>query len=464
MVGGELRPTPMTASTLKEHSAINAEVALGVAVEQRCAYRAEQACVVTEIPMPSFFAVLRRHPHELQGLLRSVVGQPWPREAKQVPLFADTGQAIFRRLLDSSDWLAFLPDQRIVRQNGKGRVLFLLCYGTAITKIDGHIVGDALTAGASVGAANFFGLQDTYQATVRAQSFCHFRAVSASQLQRLLPEFPAERFRFGQLRQTVQCETEEQGKLLHAQAALLKLRRRQWSSERKHISTVRSIHGAVAGTASDDLLRPVAAQGFPMLSEKVQDVQMSTDSLSAMLEAVDGPNDVDPLPCGLDMASAEVKAVFGLETASSKAAKREKMSFRSWQHIQDLSPTLDDADIPFLRKALSRSTFHPVDSLGAKTLSPRSGATPRSARSLPIRASPMTSSRSAHSIKRHQGSRDQHLGGSLVEYQCDLLPPLRHTNHAVAKELVSGRKKALMSDETERALRARFQALAAAPA
>merc|ERR1712176_1361694 len=112
--------------------------------------------------------------------------------------------------MERSDWMMVLPHQCVVKQGGRGDLLFLLCYGMAVSEVDGITVGEPLTRGDCIGKANYFGLTSRYTSTVRTRPVSHFLAMSGAVLTNLLQEQVVERERFEKLTVEAQAEAAEQ--------------------------------------------------------------------------------------------------------------------------------------------------------------------------------------------------------------------------------------------------------------
>lgn len=242
---------------------MNADLVLGVS---RCAVsniRAEKLCAVAEIESLEFLDLLQRFPQEIVPLLTHTVGQLWPPEAEAVPLFRGVNSYFFQQLMDSSEWHMFLPGHCVVRQGGAGQMLFLLCYGVAVSKVDGVIVRGPLLRGECIGKANFFGLVGKYSFSVYTQTVCHFRTILSHHLTRLLQDHAAEHERFESMKQQVLAELVEHEQMVINEVTREKLRRRTEVAFRGHVAREREARGlqANSSTASLESLKMLDADG-----------------------------------------------------------------------------------------------------------------------------------------------------------------------------------------------------------
>lgn len=222
---------------------LNTDVVLGTAHCVKATVRAERLCAVGEIEGPAFLSILQRFPEEIKSLIHSAAGAPWPTICESVPLFAGINNHFFNQLMERADWIMCLPDQCVVKQGGRGDLLFLLCYGAAIAEVDGIVIGSELGRGDCIGKTNFFGLTTRYSATVRTRPVCHFRAIPGSVREQLLQEHVAERERFETLKLKVQAEASELELHVKEQATREKLRRREDLAFRGHIARERDNRG-----------------------------------------------------------------------------------------------------------------------------------------------------------------------------------------------------------------------------
>jgi len=222
---------------------LNADVVLGAARCVSATVRAERLCAVGEIEGPAFLGILQRFPQEIVPLIRTVVGAPWPTDSESVPLFRGVNHHFFKQLMEKSDWIMCLPDNTVVKQGGRGDLLFLLCYGIAVVEVDGIVIGSQLTRGDCIGKPNFFGLTTKYSSSVRTRHVCHFRSVSGAVFAQLLQKEVAERERFELLKVRVAAEAVEQEQIVIQQATREKLRRREEVAFRGHIARERETRG-----------------------------------------------------------------------------------------------------------------------------------------------------------------------------------------------------------------------------
>jgi len=251
--------------TKHTHGAVlNVDVAVGAT---RCATTkvvAETLIAVGEIDGVAFLGVLQRFPNEIVPLVRvAVSGLLWPHEADSVPLFRGVSSRFFESLMSKSAWRMFLPEQCVVKQGGKGDLLFLLCYGVAATELDDITVGNLLAKGDCVGKLNFFGLVTRYSETVRTRIVCHFRSVAGSVLADLLQDHVAERERFEALRGQAQAEAAENEVLFREQVTRDKLRRREQHAFRGHIARERECRGVAPVASTSSLASLLDAREMP---------------------------------------------------------------------------------------------------------------------------------------------------------------------------------------------------------
>jgi len=237
---------------ISDLATLNADVVLGSALCVTSTVRAERLCAVGEIEGAAFISILQRFPQEIVPLITAASGAPWPTQIEAVPFLKGVNYHLFDQLIERSTWLMLLPDQCVVKQGGRGDILFLLCYGFAVEEVDGVVIGDVLTQGACFGKPNFFGLTKSYSSTVRTSSVCHFRTVAASVLAQLMLEHVAERERFASLKLQVQAEATERERKVKEVAGQEKLRRREEVAFRGHISRERDNRGlsSLASTSS----------------------------------------------------------------------------------------------------------------------------------------------------------------------------------------------------------------------
>jgi len=228
---------------LEQGAVLNADLVLGVT---RCAVaniRAEKLCAVAQVESLEFLGLLQRFPQEIMPLLQVAVGHLFPPEADAVPLFRGVNSYFFNQLMEKSEWHMFLPDHCVVRQGGAGQMMFLLCYGVAVRKVDGVVVGAPLLRGECIGKANLFGLSAKYNTSVFTQTVCHFRTILSYQMARLLKDHAAEHERFESLKLQVQAELAEHEQEILAEVTREKLRRRADLAFRGHVARERERHG-----------------------------------------------------------------------------------------------------------------------------------------------------------------------------------------------------------------------------
>eukprot|EP00931_Biecheleriopsis_adriatica_P037890 TRINITY_DN21731_c0_g1_i1.p1 TRINITY_DN21731_c0_g1~~TRINITY_DN21731_c0_g1_i1.p1 ORF type:complete len:1762 (+),score=417.34 TRINITY_DN21731_c0_g1_i1:236-5287(+) len=242
--------------------AVNAELVLGMTSRAPATVKAERVCAITEIEAALFLMVLQRFRTEVPALVSKVSGgQLWPLEADSVPFLSGISPYFFSLLMQETEWTMFLPDKTVVRQGGDGTILFLLCHGSAICKVDGIVVGNMLVPGDVVGAANFLGISTKYAHTVRTQTVCHFRRLTNEKLNELLPMQPTERENFEQMARQEKAKAAEDRRQKKAEVKKEKLRRRVDKAFRQHVSTTREARIA-QGTivAEEDQHQPAPAK------------------------------------------------------------------------------------------------------------------------------------------------------------------------------------------------------------
>lgn len=225
---------------LGKNDCVNAALVMGVISQAPVTVRAQQMCCISEIAAHPFRLALRSHPQEVPGLVRKVCsGQLWPTEMDAVPFLHGFAYSFFHRLIEATQWTLFGPDKTVVRQDGTGDTLFILCYGVAVQKIDDVTLEHPMSPGDVIGAANFLGLAKQYTSTIRTLGVCHFRTITYGDLQRLLTHQPSERDSFAQLKDKVQRQLADQALLQKKYVSKLKLRRRVDEAFRKHVETTR---------------------------------------------------------------------------------------------------------------------------------------------------------------------------------------------------------------------------------
>lgn len=274
-------------------STLNIDVAVGATRCSTTKVMAETLLAVGEIDGFAFLGVLQRFPNEIVPLMRAVVsGRLWPLEADSVPLFRGVSPRFFESLMSTSSWRMFLPDQCVVKQGGKGDLLFLLCYGVAVTEIDDIVVGSSLVRGDCVGKLNFLGLVSRYAETVRTRMVCHFRSMAGATLAELLEQHLAERDRFRNLKAQVQVEVAQNEVLLKEQATREKLRRREQHAFRGHIAKERECRGVAPIASSSSLASLVDLREMP--EDLLMNASPRTPGTEEQTDAGNGNGEASP--------------------------------------------------------------------------------------------------------------------------------------------------------------------------
>lgn len=243
-------------SLLQEHSIVGAEVVLGIWRSADATVQAEQVCAVGHVSPHSFQNCLHRHHTDVVRLMQSVVAGPlFPTEAELVPIFRGVSPEPFRQLVEASEWVMILPDQYVVRQGTSGSSLHILCYGSAISEVDGVVLGPALEPGECIGVDNIFGARATYKRSVRTRTVCHFRHLTRAQMETVVIKNPAENERFEQLGQRIRQNREGEDQERAAELARRKLRKRTSAAFHRHVETQTRSARAAGGEAARDARR-----------------------------------------------------------------------------------------------------------------------------------------------------------------------------------------------------------------
>ncbi|CAE8622890.1 unnamed protein product [Polarella glacialis] len=330
---------------LPKLSTINAELVLGVASRASFTVRAEGVCAVTEIEARSFLTTLQRFPQEVTRLLRKVSGSGfgqhnkggalWPTKVEMVPFLSNLGPSFFNRLMEVSEWTMFGPGHRVVRQGGAGNILFLLCHGSAVSKIDGVVVGNPLGPGDVVGDANFLGVTTKYAATVKTTTVCHFRTLTTTLLNKLLPEQPTERKSFEHLRHEVRKQIVIQAQANKQEVLQEKLRRRVDLAFHQHVQQTRSArterlaHGKAAAARGKSRESEATSQAEDDASQRkrVSSLKAGGGDLAAQLQALAGGKNIDDETDSFGSGSASETEVDNL-AALTTSPRKDGVAFR----------------------------------------------------------------------------------------------------------------------------------------
>jgi len=246
LISKACEPTRITGGAV-----VNADVVLGTACSVKATVHAERLCAVGEIEGTAFLGILQRFPKEIMPLVAAASGPPWPTDADFVPVFKGVNPHFFNQLMSRSQWSMVLPDQCVVKQGGRGDLLFLLCYGAAFMEVDDIVIGIEYGRGDCIGKLNFLGLSSRYSATVRTRLVSHFRTMSGKVLTELLVDHVAEREHFKSLKRAAQNEAAEQEIFAKEQVSREKLRQREENAFRGHVSRERFFRGlSQAGSLS----------------------------------------------------------------------------------------------------------------------------------------------------------------------------------------------------------------------
>lgn len=197
-------------------------------------------CAVLEVETTVFLGILQRFPREVAPMLETMSGL-WPQD--DVSLFWGViTQGLFAQLMRLSEWQLFLPGQCVVKQGGHGDMMFLLCHGIASVEMDSVALGE-LHQGGVVGAENFLGVSNSYPSTVITRTVCHFRVLTASDLETALPDHPADQSAFTNVKARVRRGALEQQQHRAELLKRAKLQRRSEEAIREHVGKLRDVRG-----------------------------------------------------------------------------------------------------------------------------------------------------------------------------------------------------------------------------
>lgn len=225
---------------LRKWDAANAALVMGLVGKAPASIKAETFCAVAEIDSHIFLTTLQRFKNQIPQMVRDVIGgHLWPGEVDSVPFFRNVSQLFFNRLVEVSDWAMYLPDKNVVKQGTSGSSMFLMCHGSAESKIDGVVVGNPLVPGDVIGKVNFLGVTDKYPTTIRTQTVCHFRVLKTVHLNMLLPEQPTEREIFEHLKADEKNKAIADLERWKLEVTKEKRRRRVELAFRKHVAVAK---------------------------------------------------------------------------------------------------------------------------------------------------------------------------------------------------------------------------------
>eukprot|EP00930_Biecheleria_cincta_P026655 TRINITY_DN18754_c0_g1_i1.p1 TRINITY_DN18754_c0_g1~~TRINITY_DN18754_c0_g1_i1.p1 ORF type:complete len:1602 (-),score=320.54 TRINITY_DN18754_c0_g1_i1:81-4886(-) len=332
---------------LRKWDAANAALVMGLVGKAPASIRAETLCAVTEIDTQNLLTTLQRFKHQIPQMVRDLIGgQLWPSEVDSVPFFRNVSQLFFNRLIEVSDWAMYLADKNVVKQGTSGSMMFLMCYGAAVAKIDGVVVGNPLVPGDVIGKVNFLGVTDKYPSTIRTQTVCHFRVLRTVQLDMLLPEQPTERETFEHLK------AEEKNKAIadlerqKVEVTKEKRRRRVELAFQKHVAAAKN---RFQGTEMSDKAKSIASklQKAMMLS-----VRRSSEKLAACGSEGAPHAASSDLPTPSSSSSPRVSIKTNRRKASIKALKMnsgvdnsDSEDSESTENISGVSPGLLPSEV-----------------------------------------------------------------------------------------------------------------------
>jgi len=234
-----------------------------------------------------------------------------------VPLLHGVTPAFFDKLMESTDWNMLLPNQYVVKQGQIGDKMYMLCYGQAVTELDGFLIGNELSPGDCIGKPNFFGISTEYNVSVLTSMVCHFRSVTPKVLEKLLDHNPAECERFEQIKYQVKREALDKAREQQEQVSQEKLRRREQGAFRSHVSSVRNQRGVKPIDMTPAQLELVDA----VMSRRKDD-----------LETIAG----EPSRKSMDMRSSSfASARVSSSSSRSNSAREDSGTTRDWVSLRN---------------------------------------------------------------------------------------------------------------------------------